>query len=124
MVAKLSLVECMATVEDPKLDQTKAHDLHHILVLSVLAMLCGADDWEDIGLFAKIRFWWLKKFIKLRNGVLSHDIISRVVCMIRREAFQEAFLAWVSGLKRHGDCVSEFFHPVLAAARTGIPERS
>ncbi len=52
MVAKLSLVECMAVVEDPRVDRTKAHDLQDILVLSVLAVLCGADGWEDIELFA------------------------------------------------------------------------
>jgi len=46
MVAKLSLVECMAAVEDPRVDRTKAHDLQDILVLAVpvvLAVLCGAE---------------------------------------------------------------------------------
>jgi hypothetical protein len=38
MVAKLSLVECMAMVEDPRVDRTKAHDLQDILVLSVFAV--------------------------------------------------------------------------------------
>ena len=55
MVAKLSLVECMAAVEDPRVDRTKAHDLQDILVLSVpvvLAVLCGVDGWENIELFA------------------------------------------------------------------------
>ena len=55
MVAKLSLIECMAAVEDPRVDRTKAHDLQDILVLAVpvvLAVLCGADGWEDIELFA------------------------------------------------------------------------
>ncbi len=52
MVAKLSLVECMAAVEDQRVDRTKAHDLQDILVLSVLAVLCGTDGWEDIELFA------------------------------------------------------------------------
>lgn len=98
MVAKLSLVECMSVVEDPRVYRTKAHYLQDILFLSVLAVLCGADGWEDIELFAKLRFSWLKKFIRLRNGVPSHDTISRVFRMIRPDAFQEAFLSWVSGL--------------------------
>jgi len=53
MVAKLSLVECLAAVEDPRVDRTKAQDLQDILVLavlSVLAVLCGADGSEDIEL--------------------------------------------------------------------------
>ena len=100
MVAKLSLVECMAMVEDPRVDRTKAHDLQDILVLSVLAVLCGADGWEDIELFAKIRFSWFKKFIKIRNGVPSHDTISRVFRVIRPDAFKETFLAWLESRKQ------------------------
>jgi hypothetical protein len=52
MVTKLSLVECIAAAEDPRVDRTKAHDLQDILVLSALAVLCGTDGWEDIELFA------------------------------------------------------------------------
>jgi hypothetical protein len=85
----------MAVVEDTRIDRAKAHDLQDILVLFVLAVLFGAHGWENIELFAKLRFSWLKKFIKLRNGVPSHDTISRVFRMIRPGAFQEACLAWV-----------------------------
>ena len=46
------LLESMAAVEDPRVDRTKANDLQEILVLAVLAVLCGADGWEDIVLFA------------------------------------------------------------------------
>jgi hypothetical protein len=92
MVAKLRLVECMSAVEDPRVDRTTAHDLKDILVLSVFAVLCGADGWEDIELLAKIRFSWLKKFIKLRKGIPSHDTISRVFRMIHPDAFQECIL--------------------------------
>ena len=98
MVAKTGLIECMAAVEDPRVDRTKAHELVDILVLSVLAVLCGADGWEDIELFGKIRLQWLRKFIKLRNGVPSHDTISRVFRVIKPSAFHDAFLAWVNGL--------------------------
>ena len=52
MIAKLSLVECMVVVEDPSVDRNKAHDLQDILVLSVLAVLFGADGCEDIEFFA------------------------------------------------------------------------
>jgi hypothetical protein len=73
------------------------HYLQDILVPSVL---CGADGWEDIELFAKIRFLWLKKFIKLRNSVPSHYTICRVFRMIRSDAFQEACLSWVESRKQ------------------------
>ena len=96
MIANLSWLECMAAVEDPRVDRTKAHDPEDILVPAVLAVLCGAAGWKDIDLIAKIRFSWLKKFIKVSNDFPSDDTVSRVFRMIRPDAFKEALLAWVS----------------------------
>ena len=93
----------MAVVEDPRVDRTKSNNLEDILVLSIPAVLFGAEGWEDIELFAKFWFAWLKKFIKLRNGVPSHDTTNRVFRMIRPDAFQEAILAWFSCLNFGSD---------------------
>lgn len=98
MVTKRTLVDCMSSVEDPRIDRTKSHQLIDILVLSVLAVLCGAEGWEDIEDFGNIRINWLRKFIKLRNGIPSHDTISRVLHMIKPHEFQEAFNEWVESL--------------------------
>ena len=38
-----SLVETLDTLEDPRVDRTKLHNLTDILVLSVMAVICGAD---------------------------------------------------------------------------------
>jgi hypothetical protein len=67
--------------------EPKAHELGDILVLSVLAVLCGADGWEDIELFRKIRLSWLSKFINLHNSVLSRDAIIPVFRVIKPSAF-------------------------------------
>ena len=70
MVAKLSLVASLAVVEDPRVDRTKAHDLQDILVPVVLAVLCGADGWEDIELFAD----GVGDYVLARNrGQSPHD---------------------------------------------------
>lgn len=57
-----------------------------------------AEGWEDIETFGRLRKDWLRQFIRLRNGIPSHDTISRVFRIIRPGAFQEAFLAWVKQL--------------------------
>lgn len=92
MVAKRSLFDRMSMLEDPRIDRRKIHELTDILVLSILAVLYGADGWEDIQEFGKVRLSWLRKFNKLRNGVPSHDTISRVFRMLRPNVFQEAFM--------------------------------
>ena len=43
-----SLVETMEALEDPRVDRTKLHPLTDILVLSVLAVICGADSFMAI----------------------------------------------------------------------------
>ena len=40
----------------------------------------------------------MKKYLKLPNGVPSHDTISRVFRALKPEAFQEAFRNWVTSL--------------------------
>ncbi len=95
MASKRTLTECMAVIEDPRIERTKLHDLLGILVLSVLAVMCGAEGWEDIEEFGHIRKGWLRKFIKLRNGIPSHDTIARVFRMLKPEEFQAAFHEWL-----------------------------
>jgi predicted transposase YbfD/YdcC len=95
MASKRTLTECMAVIEDPRVERTRHHDLLDILVLSVLAVMCGAEGWEDIENFGKIRKSWLKQFIRLKNGIPSHDTINRVFRMLKPDAFQAAFREWL-----------------------------
>ncbi len=95
MASKRTLTEFMAVIEDPRIERTRQHELLDILVLSVLAVMCGAEGWEDIEEFGHIRKSWLKKFTKLKNGIPSHDTIGRVFRMLKPDAFQAAFREWL-----------------------------
>ena len=44
----LSLVECFKDIEDPRIERTKQHLLIDILCLAVIAVIGGAEGWEDI----------------------------------------------------------------------------
>lgn len=103
MPAKFGLTEYMLQIEDPRIERTRTHELVDILVLSVLAVIAGAEGWEDIEEFGKAKLSWLRKFIKLRNGVPSHDTISRVFRMLKPQAFQQAFLEWIHSLQLGDD---------------------
>lgn len=93
-----SLVDHFSSIEDPRIERTRIHGLSDILVLSVLAVIAGAEGWEDIEEFGKQKKGWLRKFLKLRNGIPSHDTINRVFRMLKPSVFQEAFLAWIKEL--------------------------
>lgn len=95
MASKRSLSECLSVIDDPRIERTRVHELLDILVLSVLAVMCGAEGWEDIETFGKTRIGWLKQFLKLKHGIPSHDTISRVFRMLKPEMFQAAFREWL-----------------------------
>jgi len=88
----------LSIVRDPRLDRKKLHALTDILFLSVCASLCGCDTWEDIYEFGVIRQTWLKKYIKLENGIPSPDTIARVFSLIDPDEFETAFRNWVSSI--------------------------
>ena len=96
--AVLSLVECFAEIEDPRIERTRLHSLEEILVLSVLAVIAGAEGWEDIEDYGKYKLSWLRRFLKFKNGIPSHDTISRVFRALKPGVFQEAFMMWVHSL--------------------------
>lgn len=96
--AVLSLVECFAEIEDPRIERTRLHSLEEILVLAVLAVIAGAEGWEDIEDYGKYKLSWLRKFLKFKNGIPSHDTISRVFRALKPGVFQEAFMTWVLSL--------------------------
>jgi hypothetical protein len=68
---------------DPRIDNhNKHHNLHDIFVITILAMICGADNWVDINEFGEAKYDWLSTFLELPNGVPSHDTFGRVFSLI------------------------------------------
>ena len=98
MSRRVSLVECFSEVVDPRDPRWVFHELTDILALAVLAVIAGAEGWEDIEEFGKQKREWLKKFLRLPNGVPSHDTISRVFRQIKPQAFQAGFTQWIESL--------------------------
>jgi predicted transposase YbfD/YdcC len=95
----LSLAECFSEIEDPRIERTKHHLLVDVLCLAVLAVIAGAEGWEEIEEFGRQKQPWLKKFLRLPHGIPSHDTISRVFRLLKPEAFQEGFGRWISSLQ-------------------------
>ena len=92
-----SLVETLDTLEDPRVDRTKLHQLTDILVLSVLAVICGADSFVAIALFGQRNEAWLRTFLELPHGIPSHDTLGRVFARLDATGFEEGFRDWVQG---------------------------
>lgn len=84
------------SIEDPRVERRKAHELLDILFLCVAGTLAGCEGPTDIADFARQKLTWCRRFVPLKNGVPSHDTIGRVIALVKPGQFQRAFLDWVS----------------------------
>lgn len=83
-------------LKDPRIDNhNKRHSLTSILVITLLATICGADNWVDIALFGECKKTWLETFLDLPNGIPSHDTFGRFFSELDHDQFQICFINWV-----------------------------
>lgn len=90
-----SLIKHFGSMVDPRIDRRKQHLLVHIIVIAILAVLCGADNWVDVELFGRAKQKWLDELLSLPNGIPSHDTFGRVFARLDATQFEACFRAWV-----------------------------
>jgi predicted transposase YbfD/YdcC len=95
-----SLVQHFEGLADPRRGNAKVHIFLEILIIAILAVVCGADGWSDVELFGKNKKVWLKTFLKLPKGIPSHDTFGRVFAKIKPEEFQKRFMEWVRAVEQ------------------------
>jgi predicted transposase YbfD/YdcC len=95
---KTSLHDYFSQLPDPRIRRNKKHLLIDIIVLSIIAVLCGAESWNSIELFGNSKKNFLSKILKLPNGIPSHDTINRVFSLINPGRFEQLFAQWVQSL--------------------------
>lgn len=85
-------------VNDPRQAHKVRHPLIEIITISFLAILCGADDWTEVELFATAREDWLREFLELPSGIPSHDTFSRVFSLIDPVEFEAGFSSFMQAI--------------------------
>jgi predicted transposase YbfD/YdcC len=107
--SKFRLVDVWVGVRDPRQTTKVEHDLIELLVVSVSAVLSGADTFVEIEAWAKEKLEWLRQYLKLEQGIPSHDTFGRVFAAIDPDEFGAAFVRWVGQVLpvlAHGDVVA------------------
>ena len=84
------------SIPDPRVKRCRQHELIDILFLSICAVLCGADGWEEIEDFGHARLPWLTQFFPFENGIPIHDTIARVLSRLNPDAVQSSFISWIN----------------------------
>lgn len=93
-----SFAEHFQELQDPR-SREGLHEFDDILFLATCATIAGADGPSDIEEFGHHQILWLRRYIRLANGIPSHDTIGRVFELIKPNKFQEAFLNWIHSFR-------------------------
>lgn len=89
---------CFSDLKDPRIMASCDHLLMDILSITILAVICGADDWTELEMFGRLRQEWLRTFLQLPNGIPSHDTFRRVLGMLDRQQFAAGLFRWTQSL--------------------------
>lgn len=95
---------------DPRSHINRHHLLLDVIVMSVLAVIAGADGPVAIEEWAKMNRRWLRRHLKLPDGIPSHDTIGRVLEALQPRAFQECFANWLKSLVADRGVAAEPLH--------------
>jgi len=93
-----SIRQYFSGLPDPRHRRGRRHRLDELVIIAILAVICGADDWQEVAQWSRAKHKWLKTFLELPHGPPSHDTLGRVFAAIQPEAFERCFFEWIQAL--------------------------
>jgi predicted transposase YbfD/YdcC len=92
---KISLQRLFEDMDDPRVVGRCTYPLVEVVLIAICGVLCGAETWTEVEEFGESKRDWLATFLKLEQGIPSHDTFRRVFSILPAEDFERRFRAWV-----------------------------
>lgn len=74
------------------------YPLDEVLLLSLLAVLAGAEAFTDIARFGEKKLHLLRRLRPFADGTPPHDTLGDIFASLDAEKFQQCFVSWVASL--------------------------
>ena len=98
IVTAESILSEFSSLDDPRSEVNRVHSLGDVIVISIMAVIAGAEGPKAIGVWAESNKQWLSERLDLRGGIPSHDTIGRVLMALKPSSFQACFERWITSL--------------------------
>lgn len=73
------------------------YNLCEVVVMAIIAVVAGAEHWNEIALYCKTKQEMLKKNfnLELKNGTPTDDTFQRIFAIIKPKEFEKCFVRWI-----------------------------
>jgi predicted transposase YbfD/YdcC len=92
----LVFLDYFRDLPDPRQPGKVVYPLDEVLLLSLLAVLAGAEAFTDIARFGMKKLDLLRRFLPFRDGTPAHDHLGDIFATLDAEKFQQCFVSWVA----------------------------
>jgi predicted transposase YbfD/YdcC len=94
----LVFLSFFADLPDPRQAGKVIYLLQEVLLLCLLAVLAGAENFVEIARFGEKKIELLRRFLPFKDGTPSHDQLGDIFATLDATIFQRCFVAWVGSI--------------------------
>lgn len=102
------IILIISNIEDPRKPSCNfRHSLVTIVFISLVGILCGAKDWEEVVQAAEGMIDWISKYVDISSGIPSNATLKRVMSLIPTKSLDgllQSIRSFASGLE--GDIIA------------------
>lgn len=95
---KMGLMEVLEGIEDTRREQSVIYPLHEILIIMLLAVICGATSYAKVEMFGISKKEWLGTFLELENGIPDACTFRNVIKEIDTQKLHLLFCEWMKSV--------------------------
>lgn len=92
----MDLRSMFLVIHDPRRAASTKYSLESILFIAMAAVIGGADGWNEVEEFGRMKEPFFRSQLPELEGIPSHDTFNRVFSLIAPDVFEASFRGWMS----------------------------
>jgi predicted transposase YbfD/YdcC len=113
----MTILQFAQSLPDHRQEFKILHLSTDIIFITVAAVICGAEDWEDVQYFGEAKEQFFRKHLLLPNGIPSHDTFNRFFSNIDPIVMEQQFRIWVKTVCAHNSTLVSIDGKTICGAK-------